>query len=160
MIWLLIPTLALRSMYAFPMICVFQYPDKFHFQLQRRWYWLEYVYRLIHFVHILNVDTLCNPGGGTSCVSGSVCTVLNSYYSQCLPGTATSSSSSSTHPSSSSSSAPSSTPTSTLPRFGGVNTAGYDFSVVRRFIELYFCDENYSCFALDRLLMVHSMEPV
>ncbi|THH32244.1 hypothetical protein EUX98_g1959 [Antrodiella citrinella] len=26
--------------------------------------------------------------GGTTCVSGTVCTVMNSYYSQCLPGTA------------------------------------------------------------------------
>ncbi|KAF7367969.1 Lipolytic enzyme [Mycena sanguinolenta] len=27
--------------------------------------------------------------GATTCVSGTVCTVLNAYYSQCLPGTAT-----------------------------------------------------------------------
>lgn len=26
--------------------------------------------------------------GATTCVSGTVCTVINSYYSQCLPGTA------------------------------------------------------------------------
>ncbi|KAL4268064.1 glycosyl hydrolase 3 family protein [Pleurotus pulmonarius] len=48
--------------------------------------------------------------GGTTCASGSVCTVLNDYYSQCLPGTAPPSSSSSTRPPSSSSS-----PTSTVP---------------------------------------------
>lgn len=37
-------------------------------------------------------------------------------YSQCTPGTGTS--------------APAPSPTSGLPRLGGVNTAGYDFSVV------------------------------
>lgn len=44
-------------------------------------------------------------------------------YSQCLPGTATSTAATSS---------PSNPPTglSGLPRFGGVNTAGYDFSVV------------------------------
>ncbi|EJD03695.1 endoglucanase [Fomitiporia mediterranea MF3/22] len=57
--------------------------------------------------------------GATTCVSGSVCTELNDYYSQCLPGTATTSSSSP---------APSS-PASSIPFMGGVNTAGYDFSV-------------------------------
>ena len=46
-------------------------------------------------------------------------------YSQCIPGTATTSSSPP------SSSAPSTgTPAGALPRLGGVNTAGYDFSVV------------------------------
>ncbi|KAG9223004.1 hypothetical protein CCMSSC00406_0000307 [Pleurotus cornucopiae] len=51
--------------------------------------------------------------GGTTCASGSVCTVLNDYYSQCLPGTAPPSSSSSTLPASSSSSPTSTSPTST-----------------------------------------------
>ncbi|KAF7799321.1 hypothetical protein EIP86_010553 [Pleurotus ostreatoroseus] len=60
--------------------------------------------------------------GETTCVSGTVCTVVNSYYSQCLPGTAPVSTS--TAPSS-----PSSTPASPIIRLGGVNTAGYDFSV-------------------------------
>ena len=51
------------------------------------------------------------------CVSGTVCTVVNPYYSQCLPGTATSPTSSSSHSttsasSSSSASSPSSTATS------------------------------------------------
>jgi len=59
-------------------------------------------------------------------VSGSVCTVLNSYYSQCLPGTATTST---TGPTSTGGSGPVSTPAGSLPRLGGVNTAGYDFSV-------------------------------
>ncbi|KAL0950917.1 hypothetical protein HGRIS_007674 [Hohenbuehelia grisea] len=63
--------------------------------------------------------------GGTSCVSGSTCTKLNDYYSQCLPGAATSSttpappssSSSSTTPGtpSSTSSTPGSTPTGAAP---------------------------------------------
>lgn len=89
--------------------------------------------------------------GATTCVSGSVCTELNSCmswssyhhklwqrltiytdYYQCLPGTATTSPSSPSSPTTSSSSA---APTGTsgissLPRLGGVNTAGYDFSVV------------------------------
>ncbi|EIN14752.1 hypothetical protein PUNSTDRAFT_154759 [Punctularia strigosozonata HHB-11173 SS5] len=65
--------------------------------------------------------------GATACQSPFVCTELNSYYSQCLPGSpgATSSSASSTI---SSSSAPTPTPSGSLPRLGGVNTAGYDFS--------------------------------
>ncbi|KAI1789786.1 glycoside hydrolase superfamily [Ganoderma leucocontextum] len=42
--------------------------------------------------------------GATTCVSGTVCTQYNDYYSQCTPAPA-------------------------LPRLGGVNTAGYDFSV-------------------------------
>ncbi|KAH8119932.1 endoglucanase [Phellopilus nigrolimitatus] len=78
--------------------------------------------------------------GATTCVSGTVCTELNDYYSQCLPGTASSSAPTATVPSSTSSSAtatssaPSSTSTGgstgSLPSFlGGVNTAGYDFSV-------------------------------
>nr|AMK37824.1 endoglucanase [Inonotus obliquus]AMK37825.1 endoglucanase [Inonotus obliquus] len=54
--------------------------------------------------------------GATACVSGSVCTELNPYYSQCLPGTATTSSAPSP-------SAPA------IPFMGGVNSAGYDFSV-------------------------------
>lgn len=71
----------------------------------------------------------CLLGGATACVSGTVCTKLNDCeevgvrfcpaahiwtdYSQCLPGAA------------------SPAPTgSSLPRLGGVNTAGYDFSVV------------------------------
>ncbi|KAI0785471.1 glycoside hydrolase superfamily, partial [Irpex lacteus] len=62
--------------------------------------------------------------GATSCVSGSACTELNSYYSQCIPGAAPSSA-----PSASPSSAPAPTPSGALPRLGGVNTAGYDFSV-------------------------------
>ncbi|THH09186.1 hypothetical protein EW145_g2190 [Phellinidium pouzarii] len=77
--------------------------------------------------------------GATTCVSGSVCTELNSYYSQCLPGEASTTVSAST--SSSVTVAPTSSapaPTSTgggvsnvpFPSFlGGVNTAGYDFSV-------------------------------
>ncbi|TBU63723.1 glycoside hydrolase superfamily [Dichomitus squalens] len=47
--------------------------------------------------------------GATTCVSGTVCTEYNDYYSQCVPGAAS--------------------PPSSLPRLGGVNTAGYDFSV-------------------------------
>ncbi|KAL1951468.1 hypothetical protein VTO73DRAFT_617 [Trametes versicolor] len=52
--------------------------------------------------------------GPTACDAQSVCTTINAYYSQCLP--------------SSSPSAPSA-PSSSLIQLGGVNTAGYDFSV-------------------------------
>ncbi|THH05918.1 hypothetical protein EW145_g4447 [Phellinidium pouzarii] len=71
--------------------------------------------------------------GATTCVSGSVCTVLNSYYSQCLPGAASSSESSassapvpstSTVAPSPTSSAPSSTPTTVT---GFVKTSGQKF---------------------------------
>ncbi|KAJ3482364.1 hypothetical protein NLI96_g7024 [Meripilus lineatus] len=54
--------------------------------------------------------------GGTTCVSGTVCTFLNDWYSQCIPGTAAPSSSSS---------APSTTPTSTPV---GADKANYWFS--------------------------------
>nr|GAT61177.1 glycoside hydrolase family 5 protein [Mycena chlorophos] len=75
--------------------------------------------------------------GATTCVSGTVCTVQNAYYSQCLPctgsacGATTSSSATSSTSSTSTSSAPitSNTPpsgTGTL-RFAGVNIAGFDF---------------------------------
>ncbi|KAI0271430.1 putative cellulase precursor [Gloeopeniophorella convolvens] len=70
------------------------------------------------------VPTHLPTAGATACASGSVCTVSSPYYSQCLPGTA-----SSTPTTSSTSSSPSSTPKSGLPFLGGVNTAGYDFSV-------------------------------
>ncbi|OCH93916.1 endoglucanase [Obba rivulosa] len=85
--------------------------------------------------------------GATTCVSGSVCTVLNDYYYQCLPGAASASnpittSAPTTTPaggspvSSSTASAPSSAPSascSDLPtnpgplRLVGVNIAGFDF---------------------------------
>ncbi|KAI0688731.1 hypothetical protein C8T65DRAFT_818099 [Cerioporus squamosus] len=51
--------------------------------------------------------------GATTCVSGSVCTVLNSYYSQCVPGSAaptTTSAPATTSAPTTSPSAPSSTP--------------------------------------------------
>ncbi|KAI0048338.1 glycoside hydrolase family 5 protein [Auriscalpium vulgare] len=66
-----------------------------------------------------------NWQGATTCVAGSVCTYSNAYYSQCLPGTATTAPSST----STSSSATSSSTAHTIPFLGGVNTAGYDFSV-------------------------------
>ncbi|KAG7441939.1 uncharacterized protein BT62DRAFT_936571 [Guyanagaster necrorhizus] len=43
--------------------------------------------------------------GATTCVAGSTCTVLNAYYSQCLPGSAA--------PTTSTIAAPTATPTST-----------------------------------------------
>ncbi|KAI0030213.1 endoglucanase [Vararia minispora EC-137] len=57
--------------------------------------------------------------GPTTCASGSGCVVSNPYYSQCIPGAS---------PTSSTPTSPSST-SSALPFVGGVNTAGYDFSV-------------------------------
>ncbi|KDR82070.1 hypothetical protein GALMADRAFT_135444 [Galerina marginata CBS 339.88] len=69
--------------------------------------------------------------GPTTCVSGSVCTFSNPYYSQCLPGTAPPTSSStkptSTSPPTSSSSAPSPTASAGKLAFAGVNIAGFDF---------------------------------
>ncbi|EJD06357.1 CEL4a mannanase [Fomitiporia mediterranea MF3/22] len=76
--------------------------------------------------------------GATTCVSGTVCTVQNPYYSQCLPGAASSSSSPSlpvsttssrsstvVPPTSTSASAPASTPTVT----GFVKTSGQKFTL-------------------------------
>jgi len=66
--------------------------------------------------------------GATTCVSGSSCNELNAYYSQCLPGTASTSTTVSTTTTATSTSS-TSTSTSTVPYFGGVNTAGYDFGM-------------------------------
>ncbi|KAF5318450.1 hypothetical protein D9619_010686 [Psilocybe cf. subviscida] len=80
--------------------------------------------------------------GATTCASGSTCVVSNPYYSQCLPGTASASSSTikstasptSTKPVSSSTTAPSATCTTSATKRAtgqlshvGVNIAGFDF---------------------------------
>ncbi|ESZ90854.1 endoglucanase II [Sclerotinia borealis F-4128] len=58
--------------------------------------------------------------GATTCVSGYVCTASNDYYSQCLPGTATLTTSKT--------SATSGTPSATgKTRYIGTNIAGFDF---------------------------------
>lgn len=67
--------------------------------------------------------------GATSCVSGYSCQVLNSYYSQCLPGTATSPVATGTK---TATSAPTGTGSGSgsgtgKTRFAGVNIAGFDF---------------------------------
>ncbi|TFK33794.1 hypothetical protein BDQ12DRAFT_738552 [Crucibulum laeve] len=51
--------------------------------------------------------------GATTCVSGTICTVLNDYFSQCIPGVASSTASSTTKPVTSSTSNPAPTGTST-----------------------------------------------
>ncbi|APA06164.1 hypothetical protein sscle_01g009340 [Sclerotinia sclerotiorum 1980 UF-70] len=53
--------------------------------------------------------------GATTCVSGYVCTYSNSYYSQCLPGTASSSTGIATSGTATSGTASSGTPTTTVP---------------------------------------------
>ncbi|KAJ7203800.1 endoglucanase [Mycena pura] len=75
--------------------------------------------------------------GATTCVSGSVCTVLNDFFSQCIPGTAASTTVATTSSATVTASAPKSSSTSsgTAPpagtfgplRFVGVNMAGMDF---------------------------------
>ncbi|KAI0040360.1 glycoside hydrolase family 5 protein [Auriscalpium vulgare] len=78
--------------------------------------------------------------GATTCVSGSTCTVINDYYSQCLPGSASSSTATATTASSgtgtptSTSSAATPSGSCTTPaagsgklRFAGVNISGFDF---------------------------------
>ena len=64
--------------------------------------------------------------GATSCVSGTVCTVLNPYYSQCLPGSAVTStvSSASSHSSSASSQSGSTTSSAAGTGPSGTPTAG------------------------------------
>ncbi|KZP15293.1 glycoside hydrolase family 5 protein [Athelia psychrophila] len=71
--------------------------------------------------------------GATTCVSGSVCTYSNPYYSQCLPGTAkpvtttaSTTKTTSTTVTTTSSSA-SSTPTRTKFKYFGVNESGAEF---------------------------------
>ncbi|KZT37202.1 cellulase-domain-containing protein [Sistotremastrum suecicum HHB10207 ss-3] len=72
-----------------------------------------------------------NWSGATTCVSGTVCTEQNPYYSQCLPGTATTTTtttSTSTSTSSTATSSATSTPY-TGSFLGGVNLSGFDFTV-------------------------------
>jgi endoglucanase len=103
-------------------------------------------------LHSYSEHLLSFPGGGetwtgaTTCISGYVCTYLNPWYSQCLPGTASSgttlvtstttshsSTSTTTHSTTSttthsSTTSTSATATSTgLTQFAGVNIAGFDF---------------------------------
>ncbi len=73
-----------------------------------RWTYL----RLRNGVH--RVQRLCVEPFSSQSVFVSILYFLD--YSQCTPGTGTS--------------APAPSPSSGLPRLGGVNTAGYDFSVV------------------------------
>lgn len=77
--------------------------------------------------------------GATTCVSGSVCSEINDYYSQCVPGVASSAPATST--ATSTSTAPSSTPSSGSSsgslRFAGVNISGFDFG----------CNSDGSCTA-------------
>lgn len=68
--------------------------------------------------------------GATTCASGSVCTVSNPYYSQCLPGTATTTTVGTTSTVTTTSTAPSSTScsgTRTKFKFFGVNESGAEF---------------------------------
>ncbi|KAF7343111.1 Carbohydrate-binding module family 1 protein/glycoside hydrolase family 5 protein [Mycena venus] len=64
--------------------------------------------------------------GATTCVSGTVCTELNAYYSQCLPGTATTTVS--TTPPTTTTSAPTST-ASAPAQTGFVKTSGTKFTL-------------------------------
>ncbi|KAG8981654.1 Endoglucanase EG-II [Tulasnella sp. JGI-2019a] len=72
--------------------------------------------------------------GSTTCSSG-VCTYSNAYYSQCLPGTATTTATSTATAATTSSAA---TPTATLSHTG-VNIAGFDFG----------CDTTGTCTSAD-----------
>ncbi|KAJ5359289.1 Endoglucanase EG-II [Penicillium cataractarum] len=71
--------------------------------------------------------------GQTTCVSGYYCSVQNNYYSQCLPGTASTSSGTSATTlvttTSAMTSSSSSVPTTKV-KFAGVNIAGFDFGMV------------------------------
>ncbi|KAF9444370.1 glycoside hydrolase family 5 protein [Macrolepiota fuliginosa MF-IS2] len=75
--------------------------------------------------------------GDTTCVSGAVCTVINDFYSQCLPGTPSGTTTPSTTPTTTVK------PTTTAPasagklKFAGVNIAGFDFG----------CNSDGSCTA-------------
>jgi len=64
--------------------------------------------------------------GATTCASGSVCTKANDYYSQCIPGSAPQPTPTTSTASPGQTSAP---PADGLPFLGGVNLAGYDFTV-------------------------------
>ncbi|KAJ7026613.1 carbohydrate-binding module family 1 protein/Glycoside hydrolase family 5 protein [Mycena alexandri] len=73
--------------------------------------------------------------GATTCVAGSVCTALNDFYSQCIPGTAPPTSTSpTTGTPTSSATGPSASCASPAPGSGtlklvGVNIAGFDFGM-------------------------------
>ncbi|KAI5792476.1 glycoside hydrolase [Peziza echinospora] len=83
--------------------------------------------------------------GGTTCVSGYYCNVLNPYYSQCIPGTATASPTSTKATSTSSASKTSTTsvagPTATsTPSTGYVTTSGTEFRLNGK--KFYFVGSN------------------
>ncbi|KAK6964747.1 glycoside hydrolase superfamily [Favolaschia claudopus] len=68
--------------------------------------------------------------GATTCVDGAVCTAQNDYYSQCVPGTATTTASTTvTSASKTTTTGPSNTaaPGAGTLKFVGVNIAGFDF---------------------------------
>lgn len=107
--------------------------------------------------------------GSTCCVSGSVCTYSNAYYSQCLPGTASSSSTSasvvttssvassttskSSTTSSSSASVATTSKATTTAASGATTTASYSgnpFSGVQQWANAYYASE-ISAYAIPSL---------
>ncbi|KAJ3837483.1 cellulase CEL6B [Lentinula raphanica] len=77
--------------------------------------------------------------GATTCVSGATCTVVNAYYSQCLPSSA----SSSTPPPTSTSSTGTGTTTSSAPGSTGTTTpvAGNPFEGYEIYLSPYYANE-------------------
>ncbi|KAF8651423.1 hypothetical protein AX16_004725 [Volvariella volvacea WC 439] len=74
-----------------------------------------------------------NWTGGTTCVAGAVCTVLNEWYHQCLPGSSTPTSSSSSTPTSS-------TPTSSIPNPTST-PSGNPYTGHEIYLSPYYADE-------------------
>ncbi|KAG7448217.1 cellulase CEL6B [Guyanagaster necrorhizus] len=82
--------------------------------------------------------------GATTCVSGSTCTVLNAYYSQCLPGSAASSSTaapSSTTASTSTAHSSTAASTSTAAAPSSTAIAGNPFEGYEIFLSPYYAAE-------------------
>ncbi|EIN07098.1 cellobiohydrolaseII [Punctularia strigosozonata HHB-11173 SS5] len=79
--------------------------------------------------------------GSTTCVAGATCTVLNDYYSQCLPGAASSSSTPTTVSSSHSTTTASSTGTSSAPTSTATPAAGNPFEGYTIYLSPYYANE-------------------
>lgn len=101
--------------------CKFEYPIFDHIivhelTLETKVVELTYVTSIIWAKDSLNTDSN-KFSGSTSCVSGYYCRYQNDWYSQCVPGTATTSSAAqpTTTSAPSSSAVPTSSPTSTAP---------------------------------------------
>ncbi|KAG6862060.1 Beta-glucosidase cel3A [Termitomyces sp. Mi166 len=100
---------------------------------------------LVPFVHATQpIYAQCggiNWTGDTTCVAGTVCTYLNDYYSQCLPGSATTAPTSSSTPTSGTSRSTTATSTSSGPTSTTTPAAGNPYTGYQIYLSPYYANE-------------------